>query len=134
VKKRSIAYTATTAMFMALLVACSEKPTPAPAAVTPPPIPAATPAQGFDLPAHSDENWVNGIAKGWGAAYFVMLAPGVQEAMAPGSEVTFADGSKRIIQSTRINGDSLIVNVDGAPLDGTRVGHPNKLKVTKASK
>ncbi|MFN9030639.1 MAG: hypothetical protein ACK54C_15255 [Betaproteobacteria bacterium] len=88
----------------------------------------------FELPNHSDENWVNGVANNWGAAYFVMLAPGVQEAMAVGNEVSFADGSKRTIQSAKVNGGTLIVNLDGPPLDGKVVGHPNKVRVAKPSK
>lgn len=88
----------------------------------------------FDLPAHSDDNWVNGIAKTWGTAYFVMLKPGVQESMTSGTQVTFADGSTRVIQSTRVNGDTLIVNLDGPPLDGKMVGHPHKIRFGKPHK
>ncbi|MFO0433212.1 MAG: hypothetical protein ACK50G_01855 [bacterium] len=116
-----------------LLVGCSDRPATQPSAkggasVS---VEAIKLQSDFALPAHTDENWVNGVAKGWGAAYFVMLAPGTEAAMATGNEVTFADGTKRRIESTRVNGETLIVNLDGTPLDGRSVGHPNKIRVDR---
>lgn len=115
------------------ITGCSERSTNTQAAksVVAAPTALATVPGAFDVPGHTDENWVNGIASGWGAAFFVMLVPGMQDVMAMGNEVTFVDGTKRRIQSTRVNGETLIVNLEGPPLDGKSVGHPNKLRVDR---
>ena len=126
----------TTAALLALVTSCSDRPGAQTAANPSAASSAAVPrASGeFELPKHTDDNWVNGVANNWGAAYFIMLAPGVQEAMAVGNEVRFSDGVKRTIQSTKVNGGTLIVNLDGPPLDGKVVGHPNTVHVAKPIK
>jgi endoglucanase len=46
-----------------------------------------------------------------------------------GRNVTFSDGTVRMITNTKEDGASFIVFLDGAPLDGHLVGYPNKLFV-----
>lgn len=126
-----VAFAAAGIFLAGLLGACSDKP----ATPTPPPVPVAASSPGVvELPSHSDENWVNGVAKGWGAAFFVLNRPGIQELLAVGTRVTFSDGTQRLIQSTKVNGDTLIVNLDGVPLDGKVVGYPNSVRVSKSTR
>lgn len=77
----------------------------------------------------SDENWLNGVARSWAAAFFVDNYGDAQDALLPGRRLKFADGSVRTIVETRLNESSLIVFVDGDPLDGTEVGYPNNIDI-----
>jgi endoglucanase len=78
---------------------------------------------------HTDQNWVNGVAKSWGAAFFVPNPSDAKKVIAVGKRVTFSNGTTRTITSIKENSGALIVNLDGAPLDGNVVGYPNKIAV-----
>jgi len=78
---------------------------------------------------HTDENWVNGVARAWAAAFFVANSSRTQNKFTVGSRITFVDQATRTIVNTKDDGDSLIVFLDGAPLDGRVVGHPHKFTV-----
>jgi endoglucanase len=86
-------------------------------------------------PANStDENWVNGVARAWATAFIVTDSIQAKSDFAVGKKVTFSDGTVRTIVRQKENAGSLIVFLDGAPLDGKVVGYPNKIKVTDAAK
>jgi endoglucanase len=85
----------------------------------------------IELIDFSDENWTQGVARGWGAAFFLILRPGLSGAMAVGNQVEFSNGEIRAIKSQRVNGDTLIVELEGPPLNGALVGYPNKIKISK---
>jgi hypothetical protein len=50
---------------------------------------------------------------------------------AVGRKVTFSDGTVRTIVKLQETAGSLIVYVDGVPLDGTQVGYPKKIMVSE---
>ena len=83
----------------------------------------------YTLPNHTDENWVNGIAKKWATAFFVKDSIQAKSDFAVGKKVTFSDGTVRIIVRQKENDGSLIVFLDGTPLDGNVVGYPKKFIV-----
>lgn len=82
----------------------------------------------------TDGNWVNGIARSWATAFFIFNSFHAKKELTVGKKITFADGTTREIVSTKETGDSLIVFLDGAPLDGTVVGYPKKFTVHPGSK
>ena len=90
--------------------------------------PVGTPCQ------HTDENWVNGVARAWGTALFVTNSSHAQKELTLGKHITFADNSVRTIVNTKENDGSLIVFLDGAPLDGTVVGYPQQFLVHPGGK
>jgi endoglucanase len=78
----------------------------------------------------TDQNWDKGIAKTWAAAFIVDGSVQAKRDFMVDKKVILADGSvRRIIEVKHTNG-SLIVFVNGSPLDGNKVGYANKLKVT----
>jgi anaerobic magnesium-protoporphyrin IX monomethyl ester cyclase len=82
---------------------------------------------------HTDENWVNGIARSWAAAFFVVNTNRARRELAVGGKITFIDGTVREIINTKETADSLIIFLDGEPLDGTIVGYPHKFTVQSSS-
>ncbi len=83
----------------------------------------------FSLTNFSDENWLNGIARSWTTAFFVPNSAVSKHAFILGAEVLFGDGSIRKIIETKNNDSSIIIFLDGEPLDGAIVGYPNKIKI-----
>jgi len=83
---------------------------------------------------HTDENWVNGVARSWAAAFFVVNSSHARSKLTVGKRITFAGGTARTIVSTKEDGGSLIIFLDGAPLDGTVVGYPQKFTVNPGGK
>ena len=77
----------------------------------------------------TDENWVNGFARGWGAAFFVQNTDKARDELVFGRKLLFANGSTRIITRTEANGGALMVyySGDGDFLDGAIVGHPHTI-------
>ncbi len=77
----------------------------------------------------TDERWLNGVARSWATAFFVLDANSLLNTIFTGMRVLFIDGTIRKIVETKINNDDLIVFLDGDPLDGTAVGYPNKIEI-----
>lgn len=71
----------------------------------------------YSLPASNDENWRNGVARGWGSAFLLDANDEALSDMRPGRSVVLPGGEKRRIVKIRENQGSLIVHYDGAPLD-----------------
>lgn len=82
----------------------------------------------------SDQNWVNGIARNWSAAFFVKNSAEAKNDLAVGRYVIFSDGTVRRIVGQKENKRSLIVFLDGTPLDGNVVGYPKVMTVTDQNK
>jgi len=81
----------------------------------------------------TDQNWDKGIAKTWAAAFIVEGSIEAKRDFMVDKKVIFADGSvRRIIEVKDANG-SIIVFVNGSPLDANKVGYASKLKVTDAA-
>jgi len=78
---------------------------------------------------HTDENWVNGVARSWATAFFVANSIHARSELTVGKTITFSDGTTRTIVSTKEDGESLIIFLEGVPLDGTVVGYPKKFIV-----
>ena len=78
----------------------------------------------------TDNNWINGVAIRW-AGFFVSASQQNQAEFSPGGEISFADGSVRIINKVEISGIYLNIYLDGQPLNGAVVGYPNTFKVTQ---
>lgn len=75
---------------------------------------------------HTDGNWVNGVARSWATAFFVANSLQARKELTVDSKIYFADGVTRTIVSTKENADSLIIFLNGSPMDGTVVGYPQK--------
>ncbi len=75
---------------------------------------------------HTDNNWVNGVAKDWGTAFFIKNNSDVKSSLAVGRQIKFVDGSIRSVTDLKEEGAVIIVYLDGAPLDGSEVGYPNE--------
>jgi radical SAM superfamily enzyme YgiQ (UPF0313 family) len=88
----------------------------------------------YHLKNHTDDNWVNGIARVWAAAFLVDYSIHAKNELAVGKKVTFADGTARRIIRHIENDGSLIVCLDGSPLDGEKVGCPKKIIVSEMPK
>lgn len=90
----------------------------------------------YTPPNHTDQNWVNGVARPWATAFFVTgpVKEQTKNNFAVGRKVTFSDGTVRIIVRQKENDGPLIVFLDGTPLDGNVVGYPKEIKVTDAAK
>ena len=88
--------------------------------------------QVFSSHKHTDDNWVNGIARAWATALFVSNTIVARKELTVGKVVTFADGTTRKIVKIKEEGESVIVFLSGAPLDGNIVGHPRKFFVTES--
>jgi anaerobic magnesium-protoporphyrin IX monomethyl ester cyclase len=78
---------------------------------------------------HTDENWLNGVARSWATAFFVANSTYARKELVVGAKITFADGTARKIVNTKEDGSSLMVFLDGAPLDGAIVGYPQKFTI-----
>jgi endoglucanase len=81
----------------------------------------------------TDQNWEKGIAKTWATAFMVEGSAEAKRDFMVDKKVIFADGSARRIIEVKDTNGSLIVFVNGSPLDGNKVGYANKLKVTDAA-
>lgn len=79
----------------------------------------------------TDINWVKGVAKGWATAFFVTNTSENISKFTIGKRVRFADGTIRQIQRQEALGKYLNVYLDGLPLDGAKVGFPNKIEVVE---
>jgi hypothetical protein len=82
----------------------------------------------------TDRNWVNGIARSWATAFFVFNSFHARNELTVDNKITFADGTTRTIIRTKENEGSLIIFLDGDPLDETIVGYPKKFTVYSVSK
>jgi hypothetical protein len=82
------------------------------------------------LTNHTDANFLNGVAR-QSAAFFVMNSPRVAAVLKRAVAVTFSDGTRRRIKSVEPNsgGATLIVWLEGEPLDGSRVGFPSTVRI-----
>ena len=118
--KRGVVVCSILAMFLIIAGGCGEQKTDS----------------SYALQNFSDENWVNGVAKTWAAAFFVPgpIKEETKNFFAVGGKATFSDGTVRTIVKLQENTGNLIVVVDGAPLDGNVVGYPKEIKVTDAVK
>jgi hypothetical protein len=79
---------------------------------------------------HTDENWLNGVAKSWAAAFFIGDSDSAKRALTVGRRVIFKYGIYRKIIRTMVNDKSLIVYLDGNPLDGNVMGYPEEFSVS----
>jgi radical SAM superfamily enzyme YgiQ (UPF0313 family) len=77
----------------------------------------------------SDENWANGIARSWAAAFAVPGSAEAKRMLSPGNAARFIDGCVRRIIDLKENNGDLIVLLEGAPLEGSTVGFPNKIEI-----
>jgi hypothetical protein len=68
-----------------------------------------------------------------GAAFFVKTCPQTKSDLKVGRQVVFADDTVRTIVRINENDDSLIVILDGTPLDGNVVGYPKEIRITVAA-
>jgi radical SAM superfamily enzyme YgiQ (UPF0313 family) len=82
----------------------------------------------------TDDNWVKGIARNWAAAFFIRDSLKAKSDFAIGRNVAFADGTSRRIIQLKENNGSLIVYLEGSPLDGNKVGYPKEIKVSEVTK
>ena len=80
----------------------------------------------------TDGNWINGIAIRK-AGFFVHNYPANRAELAPGKMVSFVDGTERVIVKQAQNGSYLDIDLTGPPLDGAKVGFPNKFLVVGAA-
>ncbi len=79
---------------------------------------------------HTDENWLNGVAKSWASAFFIDdTSPYVQNVFQNGKLITFSNGVTRTIEEVKVDGNSLIIFLDGNPINGSEVGFPNEFKL-----
>jgi radical SAM superfamily enzyme YgiQ (UPF0313 family) len=88
----------------------------------------------WKLKNHTDENWLNGVARQWAAAFFIDFSNYALNEFSAGRSIRFSDGSIRVILKNQENAGCLIVYVDGPPLDGGHVGYPNTIAVTEMAK
>ncbi len=78
----------------------------------------------------NDNNWVNGVAKSWGAAFLVLNSSETKEQLSVGKTIMFCDGTKREISKVEENGNIIVVFLEGVPLDGKMVGYPNQFSIS----
>lgn len=78
---------------------------------------------------HSDQNWVEGVARGWAAAFFLKRTPEHLKAAQGASSVLLGNGEVRMIQRVDITEATLIIQLEGAPLNGELVGFPHKMEL-----
>lgn len=78
--------------------------------------------------ALTDGSWVNGVSRQW-AGFFVRGTLANMSTYKTGRLVRFSDGSERKIINSVILPPYLNVWLEGEPLNGERVGHPQKLVV-----
>jgi anaerobic magnesium-protoporphyrin IX monomethyl ester cyclase len=83
---------------------------------------------------HTDDNWLNGVAKSWAAAILVEVSVKANRDLMVGNRLTFADGDTRTITDIREEGSSLIVFLDGDPMDGAMVGYPHTFTIYGVNK
>ena len=78
----------------------------------------------------TDQSWIKGVHKS-SAMIFVSNTPQNLNQYQVGKMIKFSDGNIREI--IRIDNSSmyLVIVLSGDPLDGTKVGFPNKLEIVK---
>jgi len=79
--------------------------------------------------AHSDRNWIAGVARNWGAAFFVRRTPEYLKALQSAGRVRLSNGEVRRVQRVDLTDGTLIVHVDGPPMNGELVGFPRKIEL-----
>ncbi|MBI5121354.1 MAG: SPASM domain-containing protein [Rhodospirillales bacterium] len=78
----------------------------------------------------SDHNWRNGVAAEWSSAFLIGDSPQLRKILTTFPAVTFCDGQERLVTGISPgNENTLIVFVNGAPLDGSTVGWPNEIRI-----
>jgi hypothetical protein len=89
----------------------------------------------YAISRHSDENWLNGVARNWGPAILFTYVPYILEELTIGKFVQFSNLqiSKIIEVKNEIEKDCIVIHFDGPLLDGDQVGWPNLLKVIEKS-
>ena len=80
----------------------------------------------------TDKNWHKGVAISWATAFFIANSNEMTDILSVGKKIKFADNSIRSIVNTEVKDKSLIVFLDGKPLDGNRVGYPNKFEIVNS--
>jgi hypothetical protein len=70
------------------------------------------------------------VAKSWAAAFFIGDSDSAKRALTVGRRVIFKYGIYRKIIRTMVNDKSLIVYLDGNPLDGNVMGYPEEFSVS----
>lgn len=75
----------------------------------------------------TNKEWVNGIARDWAVGFFITYTPESAIDFAVGKQILLADGSQRTVLRNQVNGNNLIVYLDGIPLDGKLVGYPKPI-------
>jgi hypothetical protein len=79
--------------------------------------------------SHTDDNWLNGVARSWDTALLIANSINARKDFMIGNRLTFADGDARTIIDVKEEGGSLIVFLEGAPMDGNLIGYPNKFSI-----
>jgi hypothetical protein len=82
---------------------------------------------------NTDKNWINGVANKWATAFLVKVSNTAKTDLAVGKKIAFSDGTIRTIIKHQENENSLIVFLDGEPLDGNKLGYPNAIKVIESN-
>lgn len=82
----------------------------------------------YKLSDTTNNEWVKGVAKGWGTAFFVKNTDQAKTEFAIGKKVILSDGIFCTVTGNQMNGDNLIVHLDGEKLNGDLVGYPNSVK------
>ena len=78
---------------------------------------------------HTDENWLNGVARSWATAFLTENSIYARDLYRVGRQITFSDGGSRTILDAKNEGIVLLVSLDGSPLDGAVVGFPEEFTV-----
>ncbi|MFN9030641.1 MAG: hypothetical protein ACK54C_15245 [Betaproteobacteria bacterium] len=81
--------------------------------------------------ALSDDNWTRGVARNWGPALLVLAASVERNELEIGRTLFFEDGTSRAITRIDLQGGLAILHLDGAWLDGARVGYPRSVTAKK---
>ena len=78
-----------------------------------------------------DNNWLNGVARGWGPAILFDNTKIILNELTVGVTIQLANREKRkIVEVKNPDEFSILVFVEGEPLDGNVVGWPNVVTVT----
>jgi hypothetical protein len=85
----------------------------------------------YAISRHSDENWLNGVARNWGPAILFSHVPYILEELTVGKIVQFSDLQTRKIIRVEDNfeNDCIVIHLDGTHLDGDQVGWPKLITV-----
>lgn len=75
----------------------------------------------------NDANWNRGVARNWSG--LVLASYASADLLRDRKAIRFANGEIRFINRVEMAGRYTNVFLDGGPLDGERVGYPNKFEV-----